>query len=211
MIKNKSKIVKIIKEHILNNKKEYIIVTLIFITGIFLGVLFVNNSNQDQINEISQYLNNFIDKMKNAENISNIELLKASIKQNILLAITLWFFGTTVIGIPIVFGVVLYRGFCLGYTISICISIMGFSKGLGFIIALLLLQNIFFIPALLALSVSGFKLYKSIVKDNRKENIKIEVIRHTVFSLIMLIILLISSIMEVFISINISKWLIKYF
>ena len=35
-----------IKKHILNNKKEYIIVTLLFIIGIFLGVLFVNNINE---------------------------------------------------------------------------------------------------------------------------------------------------------------------
>ena len=112
---------------------------------------------------------------------------------------------------PIVFGITLYRGFCLGYTISACISIMGLSKGLAFIILSLLLQNIIFIPVLLALAVSGFKLYKSIIKDNRKENIKIEIIRHTMFSLIMLLLLIISSIIEVCISVGILKCFIKYF
>ena len=211
MKKKEIRIIKLIKEHISNNNKEYIIVTLIFIIGIFLGVLFINNVNEKQINEISSYINNFIDKIKNTENIDNIELLKTSIKQNILLAFTIWFFGTTVIGMPIVFGITLYRGFCLGYTVSVCISIMGISKGLIFVIFCLLVQNLLFIPALLALSVSGFKLYKSIIKDNRKENIKIEIIRHTMFSIIMLIILIISSIIEVFISINILKCFIKYF
>ena len=32
-----------IKEHIMNNLREYIIVLLIFIIGIFLGVFFINN------------------------------------------------------------------------------------------------------------------------------------------------------------------------
>ncbi|MGN1298067.1 MAG: stage II sporulation protein M [Clostridia bacterium] len=110
-----------------------------------------------------------------------------------------------------VFGLILYRGFCLGYTISICISIMGLSKGLLFIFIAILLQNLIFIPAILALAVSGFKLYKSIIKDNRKENIKLEIIRHTIFSIVMLLLLIVSSLIEIFISTNILKILIKYF
>lgn len=88
---------------------------------------------------------------------------------------------------------------------------MGLSKGMVFIIASLILQNILFIPAILALAVSGFKLYKSIVKDKRRENIKLEILRHTIFSFIMLVILMISSLIEILISTNILKIIIKYF
>ena len=200
-----------IKNHIINNKKEYIIVVLLFIIGIFLGVLFVNNMEETPKSDVTAYLNSFIDKMKNIENLNNIELLKNSMGQSIVLAVVLWFFGTTVIGIPVVFGIIVYRGFCLGYTISICIYIMGMTKGILFVLILLLLQNILFIPAVLALAVSGFKLYKSIIKDRNKENIKIEVVRHTIFSFIMLLVLVASSIVEVFLSTNILKALIKYF
>lgn len=205
------KVLEIIKEHVLNNKKEYMIVSLLFIIGIFLGVLFVNNVQEAQKLEITTYLNTFIDKMKNTESLNHIGLLKNSMGQNIILAIVLWFFGTTVIGLPVVFGVVLYRGFCLGYTIAVCITIMGLPQGILFVLILLLLQNILFIPAILALAVSGFKLYKSIIKDRNKENVKIEVVRHTVFSLIMLLVLMVSSVIEIFISTNILKGLIKYF
>ncbi len=99
----------------------------------------------------------------------------------------------------------------MGYTVSLCISVMGIGKGLGFVFSILLLQNIIFIPALVALAVSGFKLYKSIVKDKRKENVKLEILRHTVFSILMLILLLISSLIEIFVSTNILKIVIKYF
>lgn len=110
-----------------------------------------------------------------------------------------------------VFGIVCYRGFCLGYTIAACISIMGISKGILFVLILLLLQNLLLIPAVLALSVSGIKLYQSITKDKRKENVKIEMLRHTVFSFIMLMILVLSSVIEIFVSTNILKLCIKYF
>ena len=205
------KIKNTIKEHIINNSKEYIIVFIIFIIGIFLGVLFVNNSDEETLTQITNYLREFIDKMKNISNLQYNDLLKNSIFQNLILTISIWFFGTTVIGIPIVFGLVLYRGFCLGYTISACIAMMGLSKGISFILLSLILQNLLAIPAILALAVSGFKLYKSIIKDNRKENIKLEFIRHTLFSILMLIMLIISSLIEVFISTNMLKYLIKYF
>lgn len=200
-----------IKEHILNNSKEYIIVLLMFVIGVFVGVLFINNMNSEQNVEVSTYLTSFIDKFKNTENINNAEILRTSVLQNVILACILWFFGTTVIGLPVVFGIVLYRGFCLGYTVSASIMVLGLSKGIPFILIALLLQNIIFIPAIIAIAVSGFKLYKSIVKDRRKENIKLEILRHTIFSLVMLGFLVVSSMIEVFISTNLLKIVIKYF
>lgn len=205
------KICQLIKEHISNNAKEYLIVALMFIIGIFAGVFFVNNIQEEQKTEITQYLNNFIQQFKNTQNLDTINLLKTSITQNAVLAILIWFFGTTVIGIPVVFGIVIYRGFCLGYTVSVTITVLGLSKGLTFSLVSMLLQNIIMIPAILALAVSGFKLYKSIVKDKRKENIKLEILRHTIFSLLMLAVLVISSVIEVFISTNILSYIIKYF
>lgn len=86
-----------IYRHVTNNSKEYILVTLIFLVGIFLGVMFINNTQETQMSEITTYLNNFINKLKNIENLKNIEILKTSIIENIILAVTLWFFGTTVI------------------------------------------------------------------------------------------------------------------
>ena len=201
----------IILKHVSNNSKEYILITIIFIIGIFLGVVFINNSQESQLSEITNYFNNFVEKMKNTEKLDNMAIFKTTIKENIILAITLWFFGTTVIGIPIVFGIVLYRGFCLGYTISTIITVFGFPKGMGFIISSLVLQNIILIPALIAISVSGFKLYKSIVKNRERENIKVEILRHTIFSLIMLFLLCIAALIETFISTNILKNFIKYF
>ena len=205
------KIREVIVKHILNNKKEYIIVTLLFIIGIFVGVFFVNNLDESSKASMQEYLNNFIEKFKQIEKLDNMSFLKTSIIQNILFAIILWFFGTTVIGIPIVFGIIIYRGFCFGYTVSVCVTIMGISKGLVFTLVNLLLPSLIIIPAILAIGVSGFKLYKSIVKDRAKENIKLEIIRHTVFSVVMMLDMIFSSLVEVFICTNILKGIIKYF
>ena len=147
------KIKEIIKQHVINNKKEYVIVTLLFIIGIFFGVLFVNNVNESQKTEVTEYLGNFIEKIKNVDKLDNMDLLKTSMNQNIFLAIFLWFFGTTVIGIPIVFGMIAYKGFCFGYTIAVCVSSLGLQKGIIFILVNFLASSIFIIPITEALIV----------------------------------------------------------
>lgn len=86
-----------IKQHIINNKREYIIVSLFFIIGIFLGVLFINNIKEEQKEQIGTYVNDYITKMKDTDNINNIDVLESSIKQNLLITLGIWFFGTTVI------------------------------------------------------------------------------------------------------------------
>lgn len=204
------KIKETIITHILNNKKEYFIISLIFIIGILLGVFFINNINDTQVETIKNYISDFVNAIKDGQTINNMDLLKQTLINNIIIASVIWFFGTTVIGLPIVFGLILYRGFILGYTISACISIMGLQGGLIFTFSALFLQNIIFIPAIIAIAVSGFKLYKSIVKDRRKDNIKLEILRHTVFSLLMLIALSISAIIEAFVSTNILVNVVKY-
>lgn len=97
-MKNKGvKIKETLKQHIVNNSKEYIIITLLFIIGIFLGVLFVNHIQEAPRVEIESYLQNFIEKMKTTQSLDNGSLLRTSIGQNVWLAVIIWFFGTTVI------------------------------------------------------------------------------------------------------------------
>ena len=209
MQKKKSEFFNILKQEIINNIKSDVIVTIIFVIGIFLGVFFINQT--DSKNDILQYINTYIDEMKTIQNGDFISELKNDIHNNILLVFLLWFAGTTIIGIPIVFGIILTRGFCLGYTISACVLTLGKLKGFMFILLTVFLQNAIFIPALLVLGVSSVKLYKSIIKDRRKENIKLSIFKHSIISLFILFALIISSIVKIEISYRLILTFSKYF
>ena len=203
-------IINTIVNHVQNNKKQYFIVGIIFLIGIIIGVNFINNIDDNSEKYTKDYIINFIDSLKNDYQIDKISLLKNIIINNLIIALIIWFMGSTVIGIPLVYLIVLYKGFSLGYTISSIIITLGISKGIFFSIVSMLLQNIIIIPCILALSVSGIKLYRSIMKDKRKENIKVEIIRHTVFSLFIIGLLILSSFIEVYFSCSLLSYSINF-
>ena len=126
--KNKSKTKGIIGAHIENNKKQYYVVSIIFFIGIIIGVIFVNNISENQRTEISEYLTSSIDLLKHNTNIDDLTLLKDSIGKNSVTALLLWFIGMSVIGISIVYLIVLFRGFILGYTIASSVFVLGMRK-----------------------------------------------------------------------------------
>lgn len=209
MRKRKNEIFTTIKEDIVNHAKAYFIVVIIFTVGVFLGVLFVNKTENKS--EIEKYINSYIDETKQIQNANYFDELQKDIRSKITLTFFLWFAGTTIIGIPIVLGIILFRGFCLGYTIASCIFVLGKVKGLIFVIITVFLQNAIFIPALMILGVSSIKLYTSIIKDRRKENIKVSILKHSIVSIMVMIVLIVSAIVKIEISYRMIVNLIKYF
>lgn len=199
--KSYTKIVNAIKVHIYNNIKQYLIISLLFLIGVVTAVIFINNSEKTQINsELEDNIITFIESLKTEYEIDKGELLRTSIINNIMIAVIFWILGCSIIGIPIIYAIIIYKGFSLAYTISTVILALGTIKGMFFCIISLLLQNIIIIPSIFAMAVSSVNLYKVIVKDKRRENIKVEIARHTIFSVIILILLIASSFVETYLS-----------
>lgn len=207
--RNTTKLGNVLYNHITNNKRGYFIVSILFFIGIIVGVLFINNISDTKIEEINNYLNNMVDNIKNYEKIDYGTILKKSIFSNLEIIIILWFGASTIIGIPIVYGSIVIKGFSIGYTISSIIMCFGTGKGTIIALSIMLLHNIIFIPAMLGASVSGMKLYQSIMKNKNRDNIKLEILRHTIFCAFMLGLMLVSSLIEVYGSTNLFIMLLK--
>lgn len=209
--RKKSNFKELLLNHFYENLKLYIIVIIIFIIGITVGIIFINNTNEAQSTEIQNYITTFINSLKQDYHIDKGQLMQDSLWDNLILIVSMWFIGSTVIGIPIVLGIVLFRGFCIGYTVSAIIGVLGVQKGIVFTLTTIFLQNLIFIPVILCMAVSCMKLYKSIMKDKRKENIKIEILRHTMISIILLVLLVLATLIEVYVSTNLLMLAINMF
>lgn len=190
----------VLLEYVLKNKKNFLCILGLFLLGIIIGVIFINNANSSQIEEIKEYVSNLAENIKTEEHINKTELLAQSLTKNILCILLIWFLGCTIIGSVFIFVAIIYRGFSLGYTISAIIACLGIKTGCVFTILGLLLQNIFFLPAYFILCESGIKLYNGICKHCI--NLKLEVIRHTAIMLISMVLIVIASFVEVYLSTN---------
>lgn len=208
--RQKSMLKNMIFGYINENIKIYAIVTLMFLIGWVIGIIFVNNSQEVQQEQINGYINTFIQGIKSDAEISKPEILKNSILSNLGITVLLWFLGSTVIGMPLIYIVILYKGYSIGCTISAIVASLGTGKGIVFILSTMLLQSIIYIPCLLSLAVSGVKLYKQIMEDRRTENIKIQILRHSIFCVFIFLMLVIAALIETYISTNIAQRLIKF-
>ena len=210
--KEKSKVYMVIQEHINKNIKEYSIAVLVFLIGIIIGIMLINSSNTENKNNISGYINEFIQSIKNKEyEIDEKKLLIKSILSNIKIAGLIWISGSTLIGIPLIYGALGYKGICIGYSISAIIATLPKGKGLIFALSSMLPQNVIVVPCILALCVSSIKMHNAIMQKQKKESIKSEIYRHSIFSLIMVIGLCLSSLIEIFFSTSITSNIIMNF
>lgn len=167
----------------------------------------INNTGENELLEINSYINSICENLEASENINMIECLLKSLKQNITFVLLMWFLGCTIIGNIFVYFGIIYKGFSLGYTISAIIATLGSKSGTIFVFASLLIQNIIFLPAIFILAESGIKLYIRISQN--LINVKQELLRHTLIMLIVLILVVISSILEVYLSTNLLIFLKK--
>ena len=193
--------------HISKNIIEYTIITILFLIGIVLGTVYIRNIDITQQNEICNYINNFDTSINNGAKINFSDLLKISIRNNLLTVILLGIAGLTVIGMPLLYVIIILKGFSIGYTISSIIGVLGFFKGIKFIFSIFFLQNLIIIPSLIVLAITGVNLYKSIIKKHNRDNIKLEIIKYVIILFISIILNIISSFIETYISTNIFIWI----
>lgn len=199
-----------IKYYFINHIREYIIVSIIFLIGVIIGILTINNSNNHQKEEITNYIQETIESIKNSDRIDNNKLFFTKLKSNTLFIILCGILGSTLIGMPILYLIIAYKGFSLGYTISSVMATLEVKKGIIFVLSSLLIHNILFIIAIFLVTVSGINLCKYIINNKKREQIKFEIIKHIVFLLISLIIGILAALSESYISYNLIDLLKKY-
>lgn len=207
----KNKIKETIIRHIENNFKTYLVLIIVFFIGLILGIMFINNAQNDSQKEIDSYIHNFIEQINGNYQISKFDIFIKALKNNLITSILLWVLGCIVFGVPLIYLVIGYKGFCIGFSISAIIASLGTGKGILFAIATMLMQNIIYIPIYLAMAVSGINLQKNIAKERKKEEMKINLLKHSITSLGMFGLLAIGSIFESYISGTVIENISKFF
>lgn len=186
---------KLIFEYIKKYKITYIGVVIIFIIGLFIGLIISFRTSEDDKKEIKSYVLESIQSLKDNKD-NKQEIFISTFSQNVKFIFVTWLLGCTIIGGFTIYILMLYKGFLIGYIISIVINIFGLKQGLTFLNILLILQNLVLLPALFLLATSGIRLYKEIIK--KEIDFKYELIRHCVICFLCIGVAIISSCLEAY-------------
>ncbi len=201
-----------INKHFGKNYFLYFITILFLMIGISAGSVTTKILDATQKKELISFMDSFF-KVLNEDSINSIVLLKQSILNNIQTLILIWVLGVVVIGLPIIFGVIILRGFIIGFTVGFLFIEYGF-KGFLFSIFSILPQNLFIIPGLIISSVIsiGFSIsvFKNKTKNNRRYSYMKSLIPYTFIMITTSLIFLIGSFVEAYITPVFMKIILGY-
>lgn len=131
----------------------YLAILVLFALGIAAGALGVQRLQADQAQELSVYLDQFMAQAGVIE-VDTVKALQDVLYRDIAVILAVYLLGLTVIGIPVILGIIFTRGFVLGYTVSFLASEKSI-RGIILACAAVLPQNLILIPALLMAGVAS--------------------------------------------------------
>lgn len=208
-IKQNSGIKQLIIKHISENINIYFKVFLIFIIGICIGIAVVNQLPETGVQSINEYITNSVNALKNHNEISRFQILKSSVFKNIIIVLLIWFLGLTLIGGFILYLLTLIIGITFGYTLAALMTSFSFIQGVLFFLTGMFLQNAINIPAIIFLIVQGVKSHRDLL-SKQNNSLKYIIAKHSACSIGVMIMLVISSIIETYVSGNLIFSIVKY-
>ena len=103
------------KQHILNNLFKYLLLILVFAGGIAAGEMKSGNLVAETRSHLVTLIDNLIE---NGGSLSGgYSLLFSVAGSQIKTAALMWFLGLTVVGVPLILGLIFARAFSLGFTL----------------------------------------------------------------------------------------------
>ena len=185
--------------------KIFKILILVVLLGILLGIIsFIMIDKSIIKNDLINYIN----LIKNG-NYNYLEGLTNSLTSNISFSFFIWLFGIVFIFSFINIILIIYKGISLGFMLSSIIYVFK-AKGLilGLILSLNSILNIIVYIVLCYYSINfAIKSYNAF-KNNKLVNFKSFYIRYIYIYLILLGVLILNSLLEIYVSSNIIKFVV---
>ncbi|TBX08715.1 stage II sporulation protein M [Clostridium perfringens] len=196
-------------ESLKENKITFLWVLLFFLVGIVLGSYTVYYMSDFNRVEITTYFNNFLEFL-GGNSVSYTSILIDSIKSILPMVAIIVLLGYTAVGTPIILMMDLAKGYVIGFTFSLIVSVLG-SKGVMLVLSGLMLQNLIFIPIIMLISVLAIRHSVTKLKMGvSRDRVKLDVSRaYLNFQGLLSLIIISGILIETYISPNLIRLVIS--
>ncbi|MDC4250061.1 stage II sporulation protein M [Clostridium perfringens] len=196
-------------ESLKENKITFLWVLLFFLVGIVLGSYTVYYMSDFNRVEITTYFNNFLEFL-GGNSVSYTSILVDSIKSILPMVAIIVLLGYTAVGTPIILMMDLAKGYVIGFTFSLIVSMLG-SKGVMLVLSGLMIQNLIFIPIIMLISVLAIRHSVTKLKMGvSRDRVKLDVSRaYLNFQGLLSLIIISGILIETYISPNLIRLVIS--
>lgn len=190
----------------------YLTAIIFLLIGLAVGSITVKVLDFNQKKDLIVYLNSFFQIIGN-ESVKSSSIFYQSFKNNFQTVFFIWLLSITVIGIPVTLFIIGFRGFILGFTISLFIEGIGW-KGVLLSIIGVLPQNIIYIPCIIGIAALSLKFSLNVLKRNLSNGVvkqyKSSILSYTVYVIIIFLIMGIGTVIEAYITPILLKLISSY-
>ncbi|MGI6549198.1 MAG: stage II sporulation protein M [Syntrophomonadales bacterium] len=187
------------KQHILNNLFKYLLLILVFAGGIAAGEMKSGNLVAETRSHLVTLIDNLIE---NGGSLSGgYSLLFSVAGSQIKTAALMWFLGLTVVGVPLILGLIFARAFSLGFTLGFLVENKG-TLGLMIGISSVIPQNLIYVPFLLmgAVVCLNFSLFLVRGRFQARAELWQNFVLYTLTMIGITIVLLLGALVEAYLS-----------
>lgn len=147
----------------------YLIVIVFFIIGTSIGAILVKPLTIGQQSDLLEYVDSFINSLLNME-INSVGIFAQALFNNLKVFLYIWLLGLTVIGIPVVIGLIIARGVIMGFTVGFLVQEKGL-QGVSIAIFSILPPNLLLIPAMLVAAVAAISFSIILIRGNIRNSL----------------------------------------
>lgn len=192
--------------YIKNNWLTYTLILVFFLGGVIYGSLGVRAMNSNQANELGQGFSVFLNQVDKTS-ISSWSLAMDVITKNLLIILTIYLLGLTIIGVPVIMVIIFTRGFRVGFTVGFLIQLKA-AKGVLFTLASVLPQNLILIPVYIIAAATSIAFSMSLIRGrfaNRTLSLSRNFIRYSLIMAVLAVMVITGGLFQSYVTPSLVK------
>lgn len=119
------------KNHIIRQKKFYVFLIALLVVGFISGAIFVFFLNETDKKDVIKEITTFFNLIKTSTGINYSKSLISTLSISLLYIFLMWLLGISLVGFPIIIGLLFFKSFIVGFSFSSIILTYGIKGVFG--------------------------------------------------------------------------------
>jgi len=193
----------------------YVFVFVLFAAGAAFGVLMYNALTLEQQTKLGEEVGRYLRTMETGFGTGESPAFAERAMFHGKWLLLIWLLGLSVVGVPLIFALDFLKGVLVGFSAGALVTAQAVPWKGALLSALALAPpNLLVVPALLMASVSGMSFAVYVIRNRlvRKQgDLRAALLTHTVYSALLLLVLLAAALLETALSPVVLGWAAPYF